>query len=47
MANTGAPISAVITPIGNSCGAIIVLETKSANTKKLAPFKKDKGNSQR
>ena len=43
MANTGAPIKAVITPIGNSVGEIIVLEIRSAMIKNPLPVKIDKG----
>ena len=40
----GAPINAVIIPIGNSAGDTIVRETTSAPINKLAPSKADAGN---
>jgi len=43
IANTGAPIKAVITPIGNSVGEIMVRDKRSARIKKPLPIKMDSG----
>ncbi len=44
IANKGAPMRAVMTPIGNSRGETIVRATTSANTKNVPPYKKESGN---